>query len=227
MKECSLPILGVCLGHQGLVSGLGGKVVSAKPPMHGRLSEIFHNQKGIFKSIPSPFQAVRYHSLIASPESLPEMVETIAWSSGITDSEPTIMGLKHKTKPIWTVQFHPESICTDFGQLLLNNFCILTEESWNDVISINKKTSRGSDLLLPEFLVGVNVIPQPLVSPNFCRSNKFSALIKQLPIYVNSESVFSELFSNTAECFWLDSAKIENGLSRYSFMGGGSFGPEG
>lgn len=104
LKDASVPILGVCLGHQSFAHVYGGNVVSAKPPMHGRLSEIFHNGKGLFRGIPSPFSAVRYHSLIVSRENLPSMLNITATSNNDED----IMSLQHGKKPIWSLQFHPE-----------------------------------------------------------------------------------------------------------------------
>jgi len=112
-----LPILGVCLGHQALGFVYGGKIVQAKELMHGKTSLIYHNKKDIFKSIPNPFEATRYHSLVVDRKSLPSCFEIIAWTK---DKE--IMGLKHKDYPLWGVQFHPESILTKFGMNILANF---------------------------------------------------------------------------------------------------------
>jgi len=112
-----IPILGVCLGHQAMGYVYGGKIISAKKLMHGKTSLIYHNQKTIFKGIPNPFEATRYHSLIVERKSLPNFLEIIAWTK---DKE--IMGLKHKNYPLWGVQFHPESILTKVGKGILANF---------------------------------------------------------------------------------------------------------
>jgi len=112
-----IPILGVCLGHQALGYAFGGKIVQAKKLMHGKTSLIYHNQKGIFKGIPNPFEATRYHSLIVAKKNLPECLEIIAQTK-----EGEIMGLKHKQYPLWGVQFHPESILTKAGKNILANF---------------------------------------------------------------------------------------------------------
>ena len=112
-----IPILGVCLGHQAIGLCFGGKIVGAKKLMHGKTSKIYHNKKDIFKGIASPFLATRYHSLLVEKKSLPGCLEVIAFTS---DNE--IMGLKHKTYPVWGVQFHPESILTKSGKQLLDNF---------------------------------------------------------------------------------------------------------
>ena len=113
----SLPILGVCLGHQAIGQAFGGKVIRAKSLMHGKTSPIQHKGEGVFKSMPNPFTAARYHSLAVLADTLPDALEAVAWTE---DGE--IMGLRHKTSPIHGVQFHPESIATEGGHQLLANF---------------------------------------------------------------------------------------------------------
>ncbi len=118
-----IPILGVCLGHQAIGQVFGGKVVQAQELMHGKVSEIFHNNKTIFADIPSPFIATRYHSLIIEQESLPDCLKiTARTENGI------IMALQHEHFPVYGVQFHPESILTDCGKILLQNFLDLAEK---------------------------------------------------------------------------------------------------
>jgi len=112
-----IPILGVCLGHQCLGFVWGAKIIQTAKLMHGKTSMIYHNRKGIFKNIPNPFEATRYHSLIVSNRHLPSALQIIAW---IKDG--LIMGLKHKAFPVWGVQFHPESILTKAGKDILKNF---------------------------------------------------------------------------------------------------------
>tara|TARA_B100000945_G_C20170515_1_gene497504 strand:- start:7 stop:603 length:597 start_codon:yes stop_codon:yes gene_type:complete len=126
IKEISthVPTLGVCLGHQSLAQVYGGKVIVGKELMHGKTSEIFHNKKGIFKNIESPFIATRYHSLIVDQFSLPSCFEVTAY---LEDS--TIMALAHKKyKHIHGVQFHPESVLTQFGHKLISNFLNMAEQ---------------------------------------------------------------------------------------------------
>ncbi|HUI30907.1 MAG TPA: aminodeoxychorismate/anthranilate synthase component II [Candidatus Acidoferrales bacterium] len=113
----TLPILGVCLGHQAIGEVFGGKIVKAPIPMHGKTSQIIHNGKSIFNSMEIPFAATRYHSLIVSQENLPEQLETIAWTE-----DNLVMGLKHRDYPTVGVQFHPESVMTENGKSLLRNF---------------------------------------------------------------------------------------------------------
>ncbi len=116
-----VPILGVCLGHQAIGQAFGGRVVHAKTLMHGKVSQIHHSGKGVFRGLPSPYQATRYHSLAIERESCPAVLEVTAWTE---DGE--IMGVRHRTLAVEGVQFHPESILTEHGHALLRNF--LTQE---------------------------------------------------------------------------------------------------
>jgi len=120
LLEANMPVLGVCLGHQGLGYVYGGTVTHAPEVMHGRLSTLYHNDSILFKNIPQGFNVVRYHSLIVL-DALPDCLEKIAWTD-----DGIIMGLCHRTLLRWGVQFHPESICTDYGLQLLRNFRDIT-----------------------------------------------------------------------------------------------------
>lgn len=112
-----IPLLGVCLGHQSIGQAFGGKIIKAKTLMHGKTSLIHHKDAGVFKGLTNPYTATRYHSLVIERETLPDCLEVTAWTA---DNE--IMGVKHKTLPIEGVQFHPESILTEHGHDLLDNF---------------------------------------------------------------------------------------------------------
>jgi anthranilate synthase component 2 len=112
-----VPILGVCLGHQSIGQAFGGKIVHAKQLMHGKTSQIHHRGVGVFRGLPNPFRATRYHSLVIERESLPDCLEITAWTE---DDE--IMGVRHKTLAVEGVQFHPESILTEYGHEMLANF---------------------------------------------------------------------------------------------------------
>ena len=112
-----VPILGVCLGHQAIGQAYGGKVVRAPVPMHGKMSRIHHDGKSVFHGLPNDFQATRYHSLCIEPESMPDCLEATAYSE-----DGVIMGVMHKTHPVHGVQFHPESIASEHGHALLQNF---------------------------------------------------------------------------------------------------------
>ena len=120
-----IPTLGVCLGHQAITQAFGGKIIRAKELMHGKTSNVFHTGDGIFKDLPNPLVATRYHSLIADRQTVPDCLEVVAWLE-----DQTIMGITHKNYPhINGVQFHPESVLTEAGHKLLSNFLELAESS--------------------------------------------------------------------------------------------------
>jgi len=115
------PILGVCLGHQAIGEAFGGKVVRADRLMHGKTCEVVHDEDELFEGMPSPMTGMRYHSLIVAPEGLPRDLVVTAWSADRPRAEE-IMAMKHRHFPVYGVQFHPESVGTEFGKLLLGNF---------------------------------------------------------------------------------------------------------
>ena len=117
-----IPILGVCLGHQSIGQAFGGVVRRAHSVMHGKTSRIHHDGRGVFRSLPTPYTATRYHSLIVERETLPDCLEITARTRTEDGADDEIMGLKHRTLPIEGVQFHPESILTEHGHQLLKNF---------------------------------------------------------------------------------------------------------
>ena len=122
-----LPILGVCLGHQSIGQALGGRIVHADHVMHGKTSDIHHNNSDVFAGLQSPFVATRYHSLVIERESLPDCLEITAWTTRSDTGEmDEIMGVRHKEHPVFGVQFHPESILTTCGHDLLKNFLAIT-----------------------------------------------------------------------------------------------------
>jgi para-aminobenzoate synthetase component 2 len=128
-----IPILGVCLGHQAIGQVFGAKIVKAQQIRHGKTSQIFHSHSTLFKNVPIPFAATRYHSLVVDDMSVPDEFKITAWcSNGVNvknndlcqsrSKETEVMAIEHKTLPIYGVQFHPESLLTEFGHLILNNF---------------------------------------------------------------------------------------------------------
>jgi len=119
-----IPVLGVCLGHQAIGQAFGGQVVRAPAPMHGKLSSVSHAGTDIFAGLPSPFKATRYHSLIVARDTLPEALVATAWTE-----DGIIMGMRHRTLPIFGVQFHPESIASEHGKDLLGNFLAIARGS--------------------------------------------------------------------------------------------------
>jgi anthranilate synthase component 2 len=120
--KASVPLFGVCLGHQAIAQAFGGKVIRADLPMHGKISEMHHEGKTLFKGLPSPFKATRYHSLVVEKSSFPNDLEITAHTQ-----DGTIMALSHKTLPIHGVQFHPESIASEHGHKMIDNFLKMTK----------------------------------------------------------------------------------------------------
>ena len=117
-----LPILGVCLGHQSIGQAFGGKIVHARQIMHGKTSMVYHSDVGVFKDLPNPFEATRYHSLVIEQASLPECLEVTAWTRNEEGAVDEIMGVRHREFVIEGVQYHPESILTQHGHQQLSNF---------------------------------------------------------------------------------------------------------
>ncbi|MDP6728037.1 MAG: aminodeoxychorismate/anthranilate synthase component II [Gammaproteobacteria bacterium] len=118
----NIPILGVCLGFQAIVQAFGGRIIGAKRIMHGKVSSILHNGKGVFDGLESPLNATRYHSLVAEQETLPDCFEVTAWTNDESGNIEEIMGVRHRTLNLEGVQFHPESILTEHGHQMLNTF---------------------------------------------------------------------------------------------------------
>ena len=118
----SIPILGICLGHQSIGQAFGGHIIRAPKVMHGKLSAIHHSGVGVFEGLPSPYQATRYHSLVIDPSTLPESLEVTAWTEDESGKLEAIMGVRHRSLSVEGVQFHPESILSEHGHSLLKNF---------------------------------------------------------------------------------------------------------
>lgn len=117
-----IPILGVCLGHQSIGEAFGGKIIRAKRVMHGKISAIHHRGEGVFRDLPSPFNATRYHSLVIEQDSLPDCLEITAWTENADGSIEEIMGVRHRKLAVEGLQFHPESILSEYGHQMLKNF---------------------------------------------------------------------------------------------------------
>ncbi|MBV8399286.1 MAG: chorismate-binding protein, partial [Acetobacteraceae bacterium] len=192
------PTLGVCLGHQGIAHLNGGSVTRAREPRHGRVSKVYHSATGLFEGIPSPFEVVRYHSLSADISGAADLVPT-AWTA-----DGVLMGLVHHTRPLWGVQFHPESICTEFGHQILRNFRDMSH------------SSLGERRVMSTVRVSEAEPPMPAHEPQW-RVN-YRAMGRLL----DPEAVFHALYANARSAFWLDSSLVRPGLSRFSFMGDAS-----
>ncbi|MGH2850487.1 MAG: aminodeoxychorismate synthase component I [Solirubrobacteraceae bacterium] len=192
LEQAELPVLGVCLGHQGLALVAGGEVGRAPQPMHGRRSRVYHDGSELFAGIPQGFQAVRYHSLTVR-EPLPRVLVPIARTAS-----GTVMAMRHRHLPQWGVQFHPESIETEHGEQMLRNFIAATTR---------RPRRRAASQRRPV--------------DSAASSQRFDLVVREVPRPVDADSAFVGLFGSAAEAFWLDSSRCERGQARFSFMGDG------
>ncbi|MEI7692692.1 MAG: chorismate-binding protein, partial [Actinomycetes bacterium] len=191
LDQSGIPVLGVCLGHQALAHVCGGTIDYARELFHGRLSAVQHEQEGLFEGLPQPFMAVRYHSLVVS--AVPEQLRVIARSRG-----GVVMGLEHRERPLWGVQFHPESVCTEDGLQLIENFRRLSLE----------RIERPR--------------PNPPAPPATPATPQQAASIGvhhlRLGEWCEPEVVFEQRYGDREHAIWLDSARAEPGLARFSFI---------
>jgi para-aminobenzoate synthetase len=197
--QTRVPVLGVCLGHQALGLFYGGNILYAPQPMHGRASKVYHDESPLYANIPQGFAVVRYHSLMVS-SALPTCLQKNSWTE-----DQVIMGLSHKTLPRWGVQFHPESICTEYGAQLLRNF--------RDLSYQNQQSPRAS-------LAAQTPRPRATVEQRL----PLEVRVKKLSFLPDPARAFSALYKDEANAFWLDSSLVTKGSARFSFMGAG--GPQ-
>jgi para-aminobenzoate synthetase len=202
LRSSEVPVLGVCLGHQGLGHVLKATVTYAPTVMHGRLSPVKHSGVGLFAGIPQDFEVVRYHSLAVSG-SLGEEGREIAWTA-----DGVVMGIEHSSRPLWGVQFHPESICTEYGHQLFENFYALAQE---------RKPKRARRL------------NRPSVPPRRCKrrsagDSDVRLLARTVEGEPQAELLFERLFGKEDFAFWLDSASTSTKLGQNSYLGS-SIGP--
>ncbi|MBF6065465.1 aminodeoxychorismate synthase component I [Nocardia terpenica] len=202
IERAELPLLGVCLGHQGIVLAAGGAVVAAPHPRHGYPDRITHDDCDLFAGIPRDFLAVRYHSLCAAHPLPDDLVLTATAPDGV------IMGVRHRHRPQWGVQFHPESISSEYGAALLRNFARLTREH-----AVRREMRRDNHL--PE---APREITQPATS-SAAEPMALTVLHEVVERAVDTEAVFVRMFRDSATAFWLDSAHAEPGLDRFSYLG--------
>lgn len=202
IKHTSKPLLGICLGHQSIVASLGGIVELSGMPYHGRSSKILHGGSGVFSNLPNPLTVVRYHSLIACQPLPAELIATAFTEDGM------IMAIEHRHRPMWGVQFHPESISTDCGRQLIENFKTLVQQHNVNRSSLQRAATEQLDL------------PQVTVPPVAWRCR-----YQQLNSTLQPAEVFQRLYGDSQYSFWLDSSSVNNAEARFSFIGDAS-GPE-
>lgn len=201
IKETTKPLLGICLGHQSIVACLGGEVNLSGVPYHGRTSTVLHGGSGVFSHLPNPLEVVRYHSLVAY-QPLPEMLIANAFTA-----DGLIMGVEHRHRPMWGVQFHPESVSTDCGRHIIENFKMLVERYY----ASNAKTELRAE--------------RPLLLQRSSTAAEKSRWLCQslvLDLQLAPVEVFTTLFSQSKYSFWLDTSATANGEGRFSFMGDAS-----
>ena len=203
LLEAPLPVLGVCLGHEGLGWLYGGAVKPSPAVVHGRRSAIHHVGRGLFAGLPQGFEAVRYHSLIVDDRGARDL-ERIAWTT-----DGLCMGLRHRRRPLWGVQFHPESVLTDCGARLLENFARLTRGLQERRPRPRRRARSGAESAVPRD----RARRQPNHGGARCQT-------RRLDRWVDPERVFAALFAGSPRAVWLDSALAEDGRARFSFMGG-------
>ncbi|MVU83389.1 aminodeoxychorismate synthase component I [Nocardia sp. ET3-3] len=204
IARADLPLLGVCLGHQGIVIAAGGAVIAAPQARHGYPDRVTHDGRELFAGVPQDFSAVRYHSLCAA-RPLPEVLEVTA-----TAPDGVIMGVRHRTRPQWGVQFHPESISSEHGELLLRNFADLTVE-WQRRHGVSPRA--GDTAMAAPIGAGTSVVAAPV---------RYRVEQRVIERAVDAEAVFDALYSASPHAFWLDSEHVEPGLDRFSFLGDAS-----
>lgn len=204
-----LPVLGVCLGHQALCHVLGGTVSHANEAQHGRACRVEHTGEGLFAGIPSPFRAVRYHSL--SVRDVPSELEAIAWAD-----DGTVMAVRHRTRPRWGVQFHPESVLTEHGHLLFANLRRLLLAPRSQAGRVPRDPAdpapRGPGGRVPR--APADRAPRGLADGTL--------QVRRVEGPIDTAAAFSRLFGGSPTSFWLDSAAVVPGRSRFSFLGDAS-----
>ncbi|GAA1946166.1 aminodeoxychorismate synthase component I [Streptomyces durmitorensis] len=201
VERAELPLLGICLGHQGIGLAHGARVGRAREPRHGRISPVLHDGEELFRGLPSPLQVVRYHSLAVTD--LPAELAATAWTP-----DGVLMGLRHRTRPMWGVQFHPESICTEYGLQLIRNFAELTRE-------------RGSRRLASAVAGPVATASSP-TAPDAPAPRRLRVLTRQVPTRWGEEETYDRLFRPNTHAFWLDSSSYDPDRGRFSVMGDAS-----
>lgn len=215
IAHAEIPVLGVCLGHQGIAYVHGGTVEHAPEPRHGRVSAIQHSGTDLFAGLPSPFEAARYHSLAVTE--LPSSLVPTAWSD-----DGVLMGLAHTERPQWGVQFHPESIVTEHAADLLRNFRRMTEEWWAEKgreASRSMADSEVGEATSPERFLRNEAVEGGQSATVDVSRRELVVHVRQLPLRDSALNVFSAVYGDEPEAVWLDGNMPGHTDSRFSIMG--------
>ncbi len=218
IERSQLPLLGICLGHQGVGHVHGATVDRAPQPRHGRTSQVLHDGTGLFAGLPSPMEVVRYHSLAVTD--LPDGLEATAWTP-----DGILMGLRHRTRPQWGVQFHPESICSQYGIELLANFARLTRDHQAAHAAAHPAAHpaparrRTVPAPAPTLAPTPGPAPVPAPAPAEAPARRLRLLAHRLPTRWDAETVYDQLFRGNDHAFWLDSSLPGGDRGRFSVMG--------
>ena len=204
IEQLNVPMLGVCLGHQGIAHYCGGSVIHAAEPMHGRLSRIRHNGSPLFESIPQDFSVVRYHSLVVD-NNLPDCLEPLAWTP-----DGLLMALRHTDRPLWGIQFHPESVCTEYGEQLIRNFLDL---------AIAYHASHDRKIAYRRDLIQKHTPDSVRLHKRIDHNDNYKICYRKLDSCFDPERVFTHFYADKDHAFWVGSDLVENALSRFVFMG--------
>ena len=209
LTDSGLPVLGVCLGHQGLCHVFGSPVVRAPEPRHGRLSAVHHDGRGLFAGLPSPFRAVRYHSLAVVD--VPDELEEQAWSD-----DGVLMAVRHRVLPMWGVQFHPESICSEYGRELLANFAAATRVRAHRGVSVGaSRASATTERPASEASTSESAGSEPTGN----RHEEYRVRSVRVDHVVDPNNVYERLFAGGPNSYWLDRSAAEETDGRFSVMG--------
>lgn len=198
IKHTSKPLLGICLGHQSIVACMGGEVDLSGVPYHGRTSKVLHGGSGVFANLPNPLTVVRYHSLVAYQPLPTALIATAFTEDGL------IMGVEHRHRPMWGVQFHPESVSTDAGRQIIENFRALVEQHSRNTGKVRRKAQR---------------LPSEPGRPALSEKAIWHCQFKVLDLPLDPARVFEKLFGQAKYSFWLDTSTAPNAEGRFSFIG--------
>ncbi|EFQ97703.1 para-aminobenzoate synthase [Nannizzia gypsea CBS 118893] len=235
IREANIPILGICLGHQGIGTAFGAKIIHAPNIKHGQVCKIHHTGTGIFEGLPKEFEGVRYNSLVLPFNGLPKELELTAWT--FDEGIPVVMGIRHTNRPIYGTQWHPESVCSKYGQQIIDNFRDKVLQFWDsqpsDLSTFHHTSTTG---LLPDSILSKSAIIKEAQAAFDPKSEGpcVTSADRVRPYYIQGTSlgkgvtpqaVFDTIVRNSSldgEA-WLDSARVRDAHSRNSYMGIGAF----